>query len=149
MFWKKKGCSLVAQDLASSPSSAPGNEAAQDCSSISNCLHPGHLPTTSPFLWCPLSKTGLRKLAGAHPLRPWRSSTYHHPEIRAGGKRERWREGRESCSDPVSVQLHTPVSLVSAKQARITVHDITKTRRDEAGTDQQHQRHYGHPCALL
>ena len=40
------------------------------CSSIPNSLHRGHLPTVSPFLWCPLSKTGLRKLAGAHPLRP-------------------------------------------------------------------------------
>ena len=63
------------------PSSAPGNEATQDYAALSQQSSRGHLPTASPFLWCPLSKTGLRKLAGAHPLRPWRSSTYHHPEI--------------------------------------------------------------------
>ena len=40
MFCKKKGCSLVAQDLASSPSSAPGNEATQDYAALSQQSSP-------------------------------------------------------------------------------------------------------------
>ena len=69
-------------------------------------LHPcyTHSPTSSPprgpFAWCSLSSTRLRYVAGAHPLRPWRSSTYHHPggggkERRGGGGEERGGGGGE------------------------------------------------------